>query len=62
MRRKIKNAIDPDFDSTDYDFLSFLLLATCIKIYGTDKSSFSEEASYFGGLDHVALTQNFFNT
>lgn len=60
MRKKIKNSINPDFNSINYDFLSFLLLSTCTKIYGTHKSSFAEEASFFGGIDYVPLTKEFF--
>ena len=31
-----------------------------IKIYGTQKSSFSEEAAYFGGSEYISLNKDFF--
>ena len=59
IRQKIKNAIIPNFNGTDIDFLDFLLLSKCKKIYGTQKSSFSEEAAYFGGVEYIPLTRDF---
>jgi len=59
MRYKIKNSVIPNFNSNDADFLDFILLSKCIKIYATQKSSFAEEASYFGGVEYIPLTQDF---
>ena len=60
MRLKIKNSIIPNYNN-DNDFIDFLILSKCIKIYGTNKSSFSEEASYFGGCDYIPLTLDIIN-
>jgi hypothetical protein len=60
MRQKINNAIIPNFSGNDIDFLYFILLSKCGKIYGTQKSSFSEEAAYFGGVEYIPLTKDFF--
>ena len=60
MREKITNAIIPNFAGNDIDFLDFILLSKCVKIYGTQKSSFSEEAAYFGGVEYIPLTKDFF--
>jgi len=59
IREKIKNAIIPNFNGNDIDFLDFLLLSKCNKIYGTKNSSFGEEASYFGGVEYIPLTKDF---
>ena len=61
MRQRIKNPVITTYDSNmDIDFLDFLLLSRCIKVYGTAKSSFSEEAAYFGNAEYIPLTQDFF--
>ena len=62
MRKYLKNPIRPMLEGDDTFFLSFLLLSKCSKIYGTLSSSFSEEASKFGGVEYVALTKDFFST
>ena len=63
MRNIIKNSIIPNFNVSedDEDFLEFILLSKCVKIYGTEKSSFSEEASYFGGTEYIPLTKKYFD-
>jgi len=61
MREKIKNSIIPNFTSNDREFLDFLLLSKCKIIYGTLKSSFAEEAAYFGDVEYIPITKDFFN-
>jgi hypothetical protein len=61
MRNQIKNSFKPIYNrNDDNDFIDFILLSKCIKIYGTQKSSFSEEASHFGSVEYIPLTQEFF--
>lgn len=65
MRKHLKEPIIPNFEnksSIDQDkgFLQFLQLSKCSKLYGTSMSSFCEEASYFGGIEYIPLTKDFF--
>lgn len=61
MRKKIPNHISLNHnEKEDQDFLDFILLSKCSKIYGTQKSSFSEEAAYFGGTEYISLNKDFF--
>jgi len=59
MRQYIKNPIILSFESDttlseseDIAFLEFLTLSKCNLIYGTDNSSFAEEAANFGGKEY----------
>ena len=61
MRKYLKNPVSPILEGEHMFFLSFLLLSKCSKIYGTLSSSFSEEASKFGGVEYVALSKDFFS-
>jgi len=63
MRTFLKTPFIPIIPSIndDNDYLEFLLLSKCKVIYGTDKSLFAEEASYFGGCEYIPLTQDLFD-
>lgn len=64
MRKYLKTPIIPNFENnnvTDNDFLQFLQLSKCSKLYGTAMSSFCEEAAYFGGAEYIPLTKDFFS-
>jgi hypothetical protein len=62
IRKNLKNVLIPKFnnidDVNDIDFLEFLSLSKCTKIYGTWKSSFSEEAALFGGIEYIPLKKD----
>lgn len=63
MRTFLKTHFIPIIPSIndDNDYLEFLLLSKCKVIYGTDKSLFAEEASYFGGCEYIPLTKDLFD-
>ena len=65
MRQYLSYPVKPCFErryNEDDAFLQFLLLSSCVKIYGTEKSSFAEEAAHFGGKEYIPLTKDFFKT
>ena len=63
MRKYLQIPIIPNFENnsaSDNDFLTFLQLSKCSTLYGTAMSSFCEEAAYFGGVEYIPLTKDFF--
>jgi hypothetical protein len=63
LRPHLKKSVEPIFESmsqNDNLFLQFLLLSKCSKVYGTNSSSFCEEAANFGDTTYIPLTNDFF--
>lgn len=61
MRINLKKPVVFKFEENleDRGFLEFLALSKCSRIYGSIKSSFAEEAAFFGGKEYVALSNSF---
>jgi hypothetical protein len=58
LKKFLKNPVEIPFENNsvkDNNFLEFLTLANCSHIYGTNKSSFAEEAALFRGASYTPI-------
>lgn len=65
MRQQLNNPVIPMFENdldtnNDNSFLEFLMLSKCSRLYGTELSSFCEEAANYGNIDYTPLNKDFF--